>query len=242
MNGIDIAILVIFALCVLLGYYKGFLRTVINVVSLFVSWLLAVWIGPLFRSAMMKTNWLAMLRYYIDGAEYIGNNMELANMPLGQLDAGQMQQVMVENTLPFPLPRLFEQNMGTEAFASQGVHTVGGTITETVLRFSLNVLCFMLAFCLIRLLISLAVSAYDYVYRFPVLRSYDSLMGAGFGVIHAFFMLFLLAMLLPVLLTALQQMGPSNIINVKVSTILQESLLANFFYQSNFLLNLIKGI
>lgn len=242
MNGFDIAILAILALCVLFGYYQGFLRSLIQVLAFFVSWIFALVVGPLFRGLFVNTDWFQSLRFYIDGAEYIGNNMELARLPVSQLTAAQTQQVMQQNSLPFPLPRLLEQNLATEAFVSQGYTTVSQTITETILQFSLNIICFLLAYFILRIIISIAVTYYDKIVGLPVLRNYDSLVGAGFGLVHGFFLLFVIALIIPVLLAAIQQMGASNLINVKISTWIQESPLTQFFYRSNFLLNMIKGV
>lgn len=242
MNAIDIAVLIVFALGILRGYYRGFLRSVIQLLSLFVSGLLGMLLGPLLRGAIFSTQWFEALRYYIDGAEYIGNNMELARMPVADLTAAQTQEVLAQNSLPYPLPRLLQQNLVTEAFATQGYHTVTDTITETILRFSLNILCFLIVFLLIRALVAAFVISYDKIVGLPILRHHDALIGAGFGLVEAFFLLFIIATLIPVLLTAIQQMGASNLINVKISTFLQESNLITFFYQSNFLLPMFSGI
>lgn len=242
MNILDGITLGIFALYLLVGYYHGFLRTVFQLTAFFLALLMGVALSAALRGPLLKNELIASMNYYIEGSEYLGNNMELARIPVGELSAEQGKEIVASTSLPYPLPKLLEQNLATEAFVTDPLSDVAYTVTGTVVHFTVNVLSFFLAFLALRLALAAGIIGYDQIKGLPVLRAYDSLLGAGFGLVRAFFSLFVLAVFIPVALSFLQQMGGNNIINVKLTTLIQESKLMNFFYYSNFILPFIKGV
>lgn len=242
MNILDGIILGMILFYVLLGYYHGFLRTVMQLAAFFLALLLGAALSMAIKGPLLNNDLIDSMNYYIEGSEYLGNEMELARIPISELTPEQSREIISSTSLPYPLPDLLEQNLATEAFVTDEQSNVADTITGTVVHFSVNILAFFFGFLIVRLLLAGGIIGYDQVKGFPVLRAYDSLLGAGFGLVRAFFAFFVVAVFTPVILSMLQQMGGNNVINVRLTALIQESPLANFFYYSNFLLPFIKGV
>ena len=82
MNILDGIILGIILFYVLLGYYHGFLRTVMQLSAFFLALLLGAALSTVIRGPLLNNALIDSLNYYIEGSEYLGNNMELARIPV----------------------------------------------------------------------------------------------------------------------------------------------------------------
>lgn len=231
-NLLDVGVLVIIALCVLAGLYRGFLVAVMGIASYFISWLLAFLLIGVLSSAIQANEPLTTaMVYYTEGSEKIGN-VELTRMPVSQVD--DVSAIMLDADLPYPMDELVANNITTEAFADEGLVTVGEYFDITIVRFFINVLSFMIIFVIIRTAFAFVIHGVDATLHFPILRSLDGLLGAGFGLINGLLMSFFIFMLVPFIMTVL----PFDFITNYV----EESFFGLFLYKSNFLLSLIPGV
>lgn len=79
MNFLDIIIIVLIALYVLNGVYRGFIPSLLNLGGFFVSWIGAFIGYPLLSGQLVQSDLFSSLRFYMEGAEKIGD-VELARM------------------------------------------------------------------------------------------------------------------------------------------------------------------
>ena len=233
MNYLDLAILIIFGLFILHSYYKGFLISVFGVASFFISWLMATFFSPMAAAKIFSyENLTNMMLYYTEGSEKI-QNIEFARLNVAGLSADQLDQIIASSDLNPPLDDLIRANISGQAFKSIGLVDVGSYFNQTIVNFTVNVVSFIIVFMIVRLLLALVIGCLDYLRIIPRLKHFDSLMGMGLGVVNSFFAVFVLFMLVPILLTVLPFPNVSDYINSSFS--------GTFFYNSNFLLSLIKG-
>ena len=92
MNVVDIAIVLILAIAVLGGYYRGFVDTALGLAATVLSYLLGMAGIPLVSGAIKGHETLyGMLQYYTEGAEYVAvTDVELTRTPIGQISREQL--------------------------------------------------------------------------------------------------------------------------------------------------------
>lgn len=234
MNLLDLIVILILALYVLYGYYRGFFNSVLSIGAYIISW----GTGMLFFNAvgtLIKSNesFYNTMLYYTEGSEYIGN-VELANTPVSQINLDQLGDLISKSSLPHPMDNQVKVNVSAEAFSDLGITTLGDYFNQTIVCVFINIIAFLLIFIIVRLIMGMVINSADHAGVFPALRHSDSLIGAGFGALRGVLALFLLMMLTPLVLTVL----PFDFIAEQV----QSSFFAPFFYHSNFLLSLIPGV
>lgn len=234
MNIIDLAVVGVLALFALAGYYRGFLTTLFNLGAYLLSVLVAFLFMPLAADRIKSSESLYnMMLYYTEGSEYIAN-AEYVRSNISSLSAAELSDILSTAKLPYPMGKEIAQNIAEEAFAEQGIVTLGDYFNQTIVCVFINILMFLLVFSIVRAILAFVINGLDYAWTFPVLRSGDSLLGLGLGLLRGMFALFLLFMLLPIGLTVLGQFE-------QIQALVEDSIFAAFFYRSNFLLALMPG-
>lgn len=232
MNIIDIAILALFALFFLSGWYRGFLSTVLSIGSFLVSWVSGMLFLPLVSRAIMGHERLFnMMLYYTEGSEYIGS-IEYANRAISSISAADLSNVVSDANLPYPMGKAVTANIAREAFAADGITTLGDYFNQTIVSVAVNILSFLIIFAVVRLILAFVIHCVDHARPLPVLRMADGPIGAGFGLLRGMLAVFVLFMLAPLAMTILPE---------QLNVVIEESFFAPFFYRSNFLLGLIPG-
>lgn len=234
MNFVDIAILLILAITILGGLYRGFVSTVLNIGATIVSILVGRICVPLI-SSMVKgsADLFNMMLYYTEGSEYVAiTDVELTRTPIASISADQLHTVLENADMPLPMDRCVLKNIASEAFRDSGVTTLGDYFNQTIVCVFINILALLLVFAIVRLILGFVVRGLEYGRGgFPVLAHGDGIIGAGLGLIHGVLFLFVIFLIVPVLLTVL----PS------LYEFLSESFFGEFFYKANFLLSIIPS-
>ena len=234
MNLIDLAVIGILALFALAGYYRGFLTTLFNLGAYIVSAVLALIFMPLAANGIKSSESLYnMMLYYTEGSEYIVN-AEYVRANISSLGSTELSEILTTARLPYPMGKEIASNIAKEAFAGQGIVTLGEYFNQTIVCVFINILMFLLIFSIVRAILAFIINGMDYAWTFPVLRSGDSLLGLCLGVLRGMFALFLIFMLLPIALTVLGQFE-------QIQSLVEGSFFAEFLYRSNVLLALMPG-
>ena len=232
MNFIDIAILLILAITILGGLYRGFINTALNVCATALSIFFSRVMIPIV-STLVKGNadLFSMLLYYTEGSEYVAiTDVELTRAPISSISSEQLQVVLQNADMPIPMNRCVLRNIASEAFSKSGVTTLGDYFNQTIVCVVINILALMLLFTILRLLFGFLIRGVEYGRGgFPVLSRGDGIIGAGVGLIHGVLMVFVIFLAAPVMLTVLP----------KLYEFLSESFFGEFFYKANFLLSII---
>lgn len=233
MNLLDIVFIAVILAFILAGWYRGFLFTAISIGAYVVSGGLALLFMPLLAAAVRNTDSLYnMMLYYTEGAEKIAD-VELSRMQISSISSGELNRIITESDLAFPLDKLIKSNIATESFSDMGISTLGDYFNQTIVCVIINILCFLLLFIVIRVVLAFILNGIDYAAVLPQLRHSDGLIGAGFGVVRGMLALFLIMLVVPLILTVL----PFDFIRDMV----EGSFFGPFFYHLNFLLHLMPG-
>jgi len=235
MNLLDLALIVVIAVSVLLGAYRGFVVSALKTASFFVSWILAYLLHPLLSWAMSGQGMMQTLINYTEGAAKLPYDTPLAMITtsITQVDAATLNNLVNNSSLVSPFGKLVKSNIASQAFASQGLTTVGDYFNYTVAYATLNIITFLILFLVFRIICGVIINATDATHKFPVLRHNDVLAGSLTGLLRGVFVCYIVMTLAPVAL---------SILNVPVVTdYVLSAPLAGFFYKSNFILLLMRG-
>ncbi len=234
MNFIDVGILLLLAITILGGYYRGFLSTALSIAATLVSWIIGRVSIPLLASVIKSQDKLyGMMRYYTEGSEYVAlTDVELTRAPISSISAEQLHTVIETADLPHPMDARITRNIATEAFSKDGITTLGDYFNETIVCVVINIFSLLLVFLILRVLLGCVIRGAEYGRGgFPVLQRFDGPIGAGLGLINGVLLAFVLFMLAPIALTVLP----------RLYEFLSESFFGEFFYRANFFVLLIPG-
>lgn len=234
MNAIDIVIVAIIGLCVLFGLYRGFIQSVLNLGSGLLSVAGSFWLFPKLSDILSSdTGFTRLISTYTDSGSVLGN-LDLSSMAVDALSHQNIQQIVEKANLPEPLGTLLSHNLAQKVFAPLGdlATNVGDYVNQTVISVSVNVLCFLLCFLICFVVTTIVVNMLRAVFRFPVLKHLDWLMGGAFGFLLGIVLCFVLFTTLPLVesLIPLEEFG----------LLVEESQLAQIFKNGNLIISIMN--
>ena len=224
-NAVSICILVLF---VLFGIYKGFISTLLNIGAYFISVVLSFLLKPLGASAIKHSDRIFNMMLYC--SEFIANP-EYVRMEISSLSTAEINDIIASSNLPFPMGREIAKNIAREAFADQGIVTLGDYFNQTIVGVFINILMFLVCFLIIRAILSLVINGADYADPFPMLKSHDGIFGGALGLLRGMLALLLVFMLVPIVLTMLGQFD-------LITNMVDDSDMARVFYKLNLLISI----
>ena len=127
--------------------------------------------------------------------------------------------------------REIAKNIAREAFADQGIVTLGDYFNQTIVGVFINILMFLVCFLIIRAILSLVINGADYADPFPMLKSHDGIFGGALGLLRGMLALLLVFMLVPIVLTMLGQFD-------LITNMVDDSAMARVFYKLNLLISI----
>ena len=235
MNLIDIAVIGVLALFILHGIYKGFLPTLLSIGAYILAWLAAIVLLPVGSNSIRGSEKLFnTMLYYTEGSEYV-NDVELARKSIDEISTDTLNAVFEKADLPYPMAKNIADNIARESFAENGITTLGDYFNQTIVIVFINILVFIAMFAIIRIILAFIINGVDYAWTLPKLRVADRAIAGGIGLIRGILAVFLLFMLLPIVLIVLQ--GKFAFLTDMVN----DSMMAKFFYRTNFLLSMMPG-
>ncbi len=231
MNIVDIIIIAILALSVLVGLYRGFVASVASLGSCALSIGLSFWLSPKLVD-LIKGNpdFLRTLMSYTDASSRLGDlNLSLTNV--GGLTQEKIAEVLTKVNLPEPLSSLLKNNLTNQIYGAAA--NVGDYVSQTIVGAVLSVIAFILCFIVIFILSHFLLGFLKAIFKFPVLKQLNSLVGGVFGLLRGILLCFIAFTLLPLLQTVL----PLDMVQEAVSA----SSLAPFFNSGNLILAVMRG-
>lgn len=234
MNVIDLCIILVLGLGFMLGWYKGFLVSVLNVCSYVVSWIIAVASYSSLASFILeKTNFDNTLLYFTAGAEKL-SDMSVANVSVADLGFERVQEIISTSQLPKPIENMMLDNILNNTFASQGITTLSDYFNQTLINLSLSLISFLIIFFAVKLICMFAIGLVDHIVQLPVLKQFDKLLGGGVGVLQAAVLVWIVFSIVPILMSVL----PLESFN----ELIQGSLLGRLFFNGNVIFNVLKSV
>lgn len=234
MNYIDLFAVLLVVLWILIGYNQGFLKSICNVANIILSLVIAlIFYGIMANDITDDPQIIPTVVHFSEASELLGGieteSISIYERPIEELNT------LVENTsLPFPLARLLQKNLENQAFASKGIDTLGDYLGQTIGSMTINYISFIIVFAISYTILMILISVADYATDFPVLQSMDAVAGGIGGFIQGLLLLNVIFLGVPLILAFL----PFE----ELMHFVENSSFAKVYYYQNILIRLIRGI
>ena len=233
MNIVDIVILGILGLSILIGLYRGFISSVASVGGSVLSLLGSFWLSPkLVEAIRSNPEWIQTLMSYTDASSRLGD-LSLSLTNVSTLNAGGIAEILERVNLPAPLSTLLKTNLEKQVFAPSGLTQVGDYVSQTIVGAILNVICYIICFLALMLVFHFVLNFLKVVFRFPVLKQLNSLVGGVFGLLRGVLLVFVAFALLPLVQTMVPIEG--------IGELVDQSALAPLFNSGSLILSIMNG-
>lgn len=234
MNVFDIIALTVIGLCVLWGFYRGFIQSVLNLGAGLLSFVGSFLIFPKVADVLSaNTAFTRMISTYTDSGSLLGD-LDLSSQAVAGLGQSGIASVLERADLPTPIDTLLKYNLEQQVFSPLGdlATNVGDYVNQTVLSVSINVLCFLVCFAACFIVATILINILRAVFRFPVLKHLDWLAGGAFGLLLGVVMCFALFTLLPLV---------ESVVPIpQLRELTQQSALAQVFENGNLIISIMN--
>ncbi|MBR2572561.1 MAG: CvpA family protein [Clostridia bacterium] len=225
LNILDIVLLVILAVSVISGMYKGFLASLLATVGFAAAFFGAQSLYPQLAAAIQgNTSLMNVITYYLDASSMFktvglaDTTVEAANAAGGRL----LEQAVRElSSLPSAMVNAFQTNVSNFRFSNLGFVKLSDYLNQTVISSAVNVVSFLVLFLVAYVVLLLVVNLLNNVFHFPLLKHFDWLLGGVFGLARGAVIAALLIAVLPMILSVID----IDIIN----TLMKESAVVQAF-------------
>lgn len=234
MNVFDVIALTVIALCVLWGFYRGFIQSVLNLGAGLLSFVGSFLIFPKVADVLSANTAITrLISTYTDSGSLLGD-LDLSSQAVAGLDQSGILSVLERADLPSPIDTLLRYNLEQQVFSPLGdlATNVGDYVNQTVLSVSINVLCFLVCFVACFIVGTILINILRAVFHFPVLKHLDWLAGGAFGLLLGITLCFALFTLLPLV----ESVAPIP----QLRELTQQSALARVFENGNLIISIMN--
>ena len=220
---LDIGFVIIILLCVVFGYKKGFFKSIAGfigaVIAMFLAWVLAGLIANALYQGIFREK-------LIDHISAVLSNDALASFPEKAAQVVVNLPGFLSNTLNNQGITSSQIEQSLQAAGNNAAPATADLISPAViwlLQLLLTVILFFILVILVRLVIKLIGN----VFRLPVLRQVDGIMGGLFGIFKGVVYIFLVCILLQLLMPVI---GNSS---EPMKQVLDNSFIYQFIFYNN---------
>lgn len=236
MNIIDLIIIAILAFSLISGMHKGFITSTLALLGFCGSWVGAyATYGYLVNAVEQNESLLSFLRGLVSAADLF-KTKTLADMEVAVASAADINQAIGEVGIPM-INNLFRSNVSGQVFANDGLTKMSEYLTQTLLSSALNIVSFIAMFAIIYAAVLLLVNLLNNVFRFPILRHVDWLLGGAFGLVRGAVVVMLIFAVVPTLSSALESMDIHLL-----SDMIGQSKLGSMLQSNNIVANALNSL
>ena len=232
---VDLIILLILAIALLAGYYRGMVYSAISLGLSLLSFVMALLLCTTLSGLVQKRqSFYEMMLYYFEGYEYINEtSVELVHLSASQISDKELSVVVKNADMPSPFDDAVTNNVKKRVYERRGIYALGDYFNQTIVDTVLNILSLLLLFLVFRLILGFVLRLIDFgADGLPRLRRFDVPLSCGIGLLHGIFLVFVLFMRVPVALVVVP----------RLSVFIEDSLLGGFFYRGNLLLSMVPTV
>lgn len=232
-NIIDIAVYSIIIISVAAGFYQGFIATSGNTVGYFIALLSAdIFYGGTALRVKTTGTVIKALVYYSETTNMLGS-VDVSRTSVTGMTSDTLHGLINNLTFPFPVEKWFTHNVLGAVYARDGLTNLGDYLSQTVAEVSVNIACFILIFLGVYIAVTIIVNLTHYVVKLPQVKLFDGVLGGAIGLVRGILLVFVVFLIMPAVLSMLPVQ--------QVKDIVDTSQTAAFFYQKNFLFDMIRS-
>ena len=232
---VDLIILLILAIALLAGYYRGMVYSAISLGLSLLSFVMALLLCTTLSGLVQKRqSFYEMMLYYFEGYEYINEtSVELVHVSVSQIGDRELSVVVKNANMPSPFDEAVTKNVKKQVYQRRNIYSLGDYFNQTIVDTVLNILSLLVLFLLFRLILGFVLRLIDFgAAGLPRLRRLDAPLSCGIGLLHGILLVFIVFMLVPLMLVVVP----------KLVKYIDDSVLGGFFYKANLLLKLVPTV
>lgn len=202
LNIMDILILLLLAISVIAGMYRGFLASGLHTAGFIGSWFVArSTYERLATEVLSNRSLMGVLSNYLEPESFF-SSLDVANMSVADaITSGQLEAIADTVAAKMPFIRdAFIRNVQSFAFDYLNISTLRDYLDQTIWIGLFNVISFVVIFALSYAVIALVINLFNHVFNFPSLRWFDRLLGGVFGLVRGAIVAVLAITLLPMVM------------------------------------------
>lgn len=211
---VDIAILLIFALCIFLGYKRGLAGCLIKVLSFFIAVAVAI---VLFKPASAV----------VTSTTQIDENIQTSIVTVFEKDEEKKDDNKEENKSPI---MEYISNKAEEATEEKKKEVVNNAAKDISIRI-IDVLCFIAIFIVVRIALLFVKALTDLITKLPIIKQCDKIGGVVYGILQSFVIVFIALALITFISTMIN--------NYEVLELVNKSYIGSILNNNNILLRII---
>ena len=214
----DLVVLAIIFLSVYIGIKRGFLRTVVGFLSIFISISFAIWTYPIVADVINDTGLKAKIN-------------ETVEQSLSDTTAKDSEEKTDEKEGFSLLPKSAIDAI--DEHTQSLTQTAVGGAAEAISGLAVNIISILLVFVLVRIIMFFVSLLTKFITKLPIIKSIDKCLGAVLGALCGLLVIYLLL----TLVTFNSALNSSDSIGKAV----KESYIASYMYDNNYIVGMISG-
>lgn len=211
---VDLSILLIFALCIFLGYKRGLAGCLIKVLTFFIALAVAI---VLFKPASA----------IVTSTTQIDENIQTSIVNVFEKDEEKKDDNKEENKSPI---MEYIADKAEEATQEKKKEVVSNTAKDISIKI-IDVLCFIAIFILVRIALLFVKALTDLITKLPIIKQCDKIGGVVYGILQSFVIVFIALALITFISTMINQYEVLELVN--------KSYIGSILNNNNILLRII---
>lgn len=232
MNGLLIAVCVIFVCCMIVGYVRGFIKIVASLAATLAIIVLVMFISPYVSKAIQKTVPLegmvkkTCLEALVPGAKNLDEE-EIEALETRNFTREEQIGMIESSNLPEVIKQLLLENNNGEIYEMLNVDTFVEYVAGYLAKLIADIVAFLLTFLLATIVIRTILYMLGIISDLPVIGGLNRLAGAGLGLGTGLIIVWILFVTITLLYDT--NFGRSCFENIKESAFLTTLYDSNLF-------------
>ena len=211
---VDLAIVLIFALCIFLGYKKGLAGCLINLLAFFIAVAVSIMLFKPVSAIVTSTT-------------QVDENLQSSIVSIFEKDEENKEDKKEENKSPI---MDYIANKAEEVTEEKKHEVVTNTAKDISIKI-IDALCFIAIFILVRIVLLFVKALADLITKLPIIKQCDKIGGVVYGVLQSFIIVFIALALITFISAVLNQYTVQELVN--------QSYIGSILNSNNILLKII---
>lgn len=219
----DIFIIAVLLLFIILGAWRGLMKTLLKSCSSLIAVGGALFLHPIISDVMRESFIYTMI------CDSIGKSLGISTVTA----SSQPDRINVINTLPVPdnLKGMLLDNNNSVVYDLLNADSVTEYITGYIANIFINIIVSILVFIIIFILIKIAINALSLAVHIPVVKQLNSLGGGLIGLVWGIFIIWCLMTVMTLFIT--------TPVFAQLMDMIDSSILGKILYDNNIIMNVL---
>lgn len=234
MNGLLIVVGIIFVVCMVVGYMRGFIKIVASLAATLATIVLVAFLTPYVSGILLKTFPIEAkvqkkcVEFLMPDAAGSG---ALA-LPESVENSRESQIALIENAkLPDMLKQLLLENNNDEIYKALGINTFSEYVGSYLAKMVADILAFLLTMLIVTIIVRIVLGTLGIIGKLPLIGGLNRAAGAALGIVTGLLIVWVLFIAITLLYDT--EIGRTCFANIA------ENKFLTSLYDNNILLNYI---